>query len=191
MGVCEGGNFKTKAFYVLYDKIDSRVLLSYCHGQMIKLSYIMEFYCFNTRTLHSHLKHIKSQNCDTHRELTSPFFSWLFLSASSFVFSFSDGQSQSFPPSVSFVHFEPFELRNTRAMYIACARFTGAPWFHMSCDITCLIQPRPSWLSPPVCSLIAVQLYALEIPRQLLRCERSCAPNWTAFAPLGRGRANA
>ena len=35
------------------------------------------------------------------------------------------------------------------------------------------IQSHPSWHSLPVCSL-AVQLYALEIPRQFLRCERSC-----------------
>ena len=50
-----------------------------------------------------------------------------------------------------------------------------------------LIQPHPSWHSLPVCSL-AVQLYALEIPRQFLHCERSCTLNWMAFALLGHGR---
>ena len=146
----------------------------------------MESYCF----LHSHLKHTKSQNGDTHRELTSLFFSSLFLSASFFVFSFCDRQSQSSPPFGIFCSLWTFELRNTRAMCIFVhMRFTMVSHGHVTSRV--LIQPRPSWLSLPVCSLVPVQLYAPEIPRLLLRCERSCAPNWTAFAPLGRGRANA
>ena len=35
--VCRGKEFEAKVFYVLYDKIDSRVLLSYYYVELIKL----------------------------------------------------------------------------------------------------------------------------------------------------------
>ena len=90
---------------------------------------------YHFTTLYSHLKHIRSQNSDTHRELTSLSFSSLFLSASSFFPLFQRRTKPLFLSSTA----KWFELRNTRAMCFFYSNVTS----HMARPGTRTRYPYP------------------------------------------------